>query len=89
MSFTIIGFGRRTRIDYGAITSLECPRCSNNVSYHLVRTRIWFTYFFIPIFPYKTEYNAECPICAYNIKLQGEEVEAARQGALNIHVFYD
>ena len=76
-------------MDYGAINKLKCPRCSNNVSYHLIRTRTWFTYFFIPIFPYKTEYNAECPICTYSIKLLGEEVEAARHGTLNIRVSPD
>ncbi|MDX6692671.1 MAG: hypothetical protein QOF02_274 [Blastocatellia bacterium] len=89
MSSVIIGFGRRTTKYYGEVTSLKCPRCSNYVHYHLTHTRIWFTYFFIPIFPYHSEYRVECPICAQSILLQGEEIEAAKQGKLRLHVLHD
>ena len=89
MSLTIIGFGKRTSRDYGAITSLECPRCHQNVSYHLIYTRTWFTYFFIPLFPYRSQYRVACPICSHSILLQGKEIEAAKQGTLRLNVLHD
>lgn len=89
MSSVIIGFGRKTRRDYGQVALLVCPRCSNNVYYHLIHIRSWFTYFFIPIFPYHSEHLIECPICANNIRLQGEEIEAAKQGTLKLHILND
>lgn len=84
MSLTIIGIAR-TRTDIGEVGEKQlCVRCSNLVSYRLVFLRKWFTYFFIRIYAYRREYQAECPICSYSIKLNGEEVAAAKRGELRI-----
>jgi ribosomal protein S27E len=85
MSSTIIGFGKQTRKDFGAVAKVTCPRCSNELFYHLIHTRIWFTYFFIPVLPYRSQYNLECPVCSHEIAVYAAEIEAAKQGTLTIH----
>jgi hypothetical protein len=85
VSITIIGFGKIISKDLGEI-GLEqiCIWCSAHVCYHLVILRTWFTYFFIPVIPYRKEYRIVCPICSGNIRILGEEVEAARRGELTL-----
>lgn len=82
--FIIIGFGRRKKKDFGEITQVRCPRCHNDVLYHLTRTRTWFTLYFIPILPYRTQHRLECPICSHGIRVFRDGIEALRQGELNI-----
>jgi hypothetical protein len=86
MSFTLIGFGRRTRRDLGE-TGLEqpCAWCSARVFYHLVLERTWFTYFFVPVIPYRSTYRVMCPACGEGIPISGEEIKAAKRGELRIY----
>jgi hypothetical protein len=87
MSFILIGFGKQTRKDLGQTGVVQqCVWCHNLVFYHLIILRTWFTYFFIPVFPYRREYLAECPICASSITIQGDEIRAAKQGELKISI---
>jgi zinc-ribbon family len=90
MSFILIGFGKRTHKDFGETgRTLKCLRCSNPVVYHLTRINTYFTFFFIPIFPYRSAYRIECPICLHGIELRGSEIKAAKQGTLNVYVSSD
>lgn len=85
MSFTLVGFGKVTVKDLGE-TGLEqqCVWCSARVFYHLILTRTWFTYFFIPVIPYRSEYRVEWPTCRNGILIKGGEVEAAKRGELKL-----
>jgi hypothetical protein len=90
MSFILIGFGRRTRKDFGETGPVQdCFRCNNSVFYHLVNTKTWLTCFFVPIFPYRSEHRVECPICHNGVELKGAEIVAARQGTLKVYVSSD
>jgi hypothetical protein len=90
MSFIIIGFGRQIRKDFGTKGhTQQCVRCTNSVFYHLVHTKTYFTFFFVPIFSYRSEYRVECPICHHGVELQGEEIEAAKHGTLKVYVSDD
>jgi hypothetical protein len=85
MSLILIGFGKRTFKDLGETGREQlCVWCSNLVFYHLILVRTWFTYFFVPIFSYRSEYRIECPICACGIELLDEEVKAAKCGELSL-----
>lgn len=85
MSLTIIGFGKVTSKDLGEIgLEQSCVWCSAIVFYHLVLVRTWFTYFFIPIIPYRSVYRVTCPACGEGIPLSGEEVKAAKRGELSL-----
>jgi zinc-ribbon family len=90
MSFILIGFGRRTHKDLGETGTVQtCARCSNSIFYHLVSSHTWFTCFFIPIFPYRSAYRIECPVCFHGIELRRSEIKAAKQGTLNVYVSSD
>ena len=89
MSWILIGFGKQSRKDLGE-TGIEqnCVWCSRTIIYHLILVRTWFTYFFIPVFPYRSEYYIECPSCSQSFEIQGEEIKAAKQGELRVnHTF--
>lgn len=61
--FIIWGTGKRTTRKYGVVLSALCGRCGNNVQREIIKVTTWFTLFFIPIIPYRTEYYLMCPIC--------------------------
>lgn len=85
MSLTIIGFGKVTFKDLGETgTEQTCVWCAARVVYHLVLVRTWFTYFFIPVIPYRRAHLAGCPECGEGILISGEEVKAAKRGELKL-----
>lgn len=85
VSLMIIGFGKVTVKDLGETgPEQSCVWCSARVYYHLILTRTWFTYFFVPVIPYRREYRVECPACSCGIGLRGAEVGAAKRGELRI-----
>ena len=86
MSVTIIGFGKRTSKDLGEIGGGQsCIWCSAHVYYHLTLVRTWFTYFLIPVIPYRRTYHVTCPACGEGIMISGKEVQAAKRGELTLH----
>lgn len=85
MSFTIIGFGKVTSKDLGETgQEQQCVWCSARVFYHLILERTWFTYFFIPVLPYRKQYLVACPACGGSVHIGGEEVKAAKRGELRL-----
>lgn len=85
MSLILIGFGKLRRRDLGETgVEQQCVWCYQAIYYHLIMVQTWFTYFFIPIFPYRTEYRAECPSCARGFDIRGGEIKAAKRGELRV-----
>lgn len=85
MSLTIIGFGKTTSDDLGETgQEQQCVWCFVNVYYHLILVRTWFTYYFIRLIPYHSEYQIVCPACAQGVRISGEEVRAAKRGELTL-----
>lgn len=83
MSLIIIGFGKVTARDMGEVDQeQECVWCSKRVRYRLVRARTWFSFFFVPVIPYRNEYRVVCPACSRGMTIRGSEVEAVRRGEL-------
>lgn len=52
-----------------------CENCGYGVSYQLVRSVSWFTFFWIPIFPYSFKYYLMCPSCEFGYKLKKKQAE--------------
>jgi endogenous inhibitor of DNA gyrase (YacG/DUF329 family) len=76
----IIGFGKETHEDLGPVLRVQCPRCHNIVDYHLIQSKTWFSLFFIPLLPYRTDYRLICPICSKAVELSREsQVQTARR----------
>jgi hypothetical protein len=87
MSLILFGLGKKTYKDLGATGKEQsCVWCSCLVFYHLILIRTWFTYFFIPIFSYQSQYRIECPTCACGLELSSEEAKAAKRGELNLTI---
>lgn len=83
MSLIIIGFGKVTVSDLGQVAQeQQCVWCSGQVCYRLVRARTWFSFFFVPVIPYRSEYRVVCPACSRGMAIRGSEVEAVRRGEL-------
>lgn len=54
----------------------QCSHCGNANYYKIVRQRVWFTLFWIPLFPVSTKYYVLCPICDFGSKLKKDEALA-------------
>jgi hypothetical protein len=85
MSLAIIGFGKITSDDLGETgREQQCVWCSASVFYHLILVRTWFTYFFIPVVPYRKQYQIVCPACDSGVSIRPDEVGAAKRGELSL-----
>lgn len=85
MSLMSIGFGKVTFKDLGEVGSEQtCVWCAAWMVYHHVLVRTWFTYFFIPVIPYRSQYLAGCPNCGEGILISDKEAEVARRGDLTL-----
>ena len=52
-----------------------CENCNNEEFWHLCKNSVWFTLFFIPIFPYENEKLLVCPVCKAAVKVPTDEFE--------------
>ncbi len=62
----------------GITKKYRCTRCSNVTNWEVYESRSWFTLFFIPLIPMKTEYYERCSVCGGYNQLSREEAEACR-----------
>lgn len=74
----IFGWGRQTIWNVGAVFRQLCSNCHNDEYWILIRRTTWFTLFFIPVIPYKTEWLLLCPVCKFGIELNAEQVKKFR-----------
>jgi len=73
--FFIWGWGHRKVKEYGPVLKHECTNCRNITFWQLYEISEWFTFFFIPIIPYKRVNTLSCPICNNFIELKGEQFD--------------
>ena len=59
----------------------QCNRCQQSHNIQIQRNATWFTLFFIPIFPYVTNYFLRCPECGIFLELEKSEAKALIAGA--------
>lgn len=59
----IVGWGHRREKVIGPVEKLRCPRCGRDEFWELVQVRSYFSLFFVPLLPYRTETVIRCPIC--------------------------
>src|SRR5438034_4551958 len=77
--FVIYGWGRQTKKDFGPVHPFHCQHCNNDSYWMMLRRKVWFTLFFIPIIPYESHYALMCPICSWGIELRGKQIATAMQ----------
>ncbi len=61
------------------VDEMECSNCHNINRFKLIRYTSWFTIFFIPLIPFKSDYFIVCPICEYGYKIDKIEKERIMQ----------
>lgn len=78
MLFIIFGWKTRTK-EYGPTYPTECPHCTNDNYFHLLKARRWFSLFFIPLIPLSSaSYNLVCPTCNASITLDKPAASQAK-----------
>ena len=75
----MIIFGFRTTVALLATLLVQCARCHTPAAHHVRRLRRWFTLFFIPLIPYRTQYVTTCTYCGAELVIP--EHEALRLAA--------
>lgn len=61
--FFIFGWNKPTVTEYGPVQQELCKNCKNTEIWQLKKVDLYFTLFFIPIFPHDTQRFYHCPIC--------------------------
>jgi DNA-directed RNA polymerase subunit RPC12/RpoP len=75
----IFGWGRKTSKDFGPTLPMKCGNCNNSTYARLYHIKEWFTLFFIPVIPYKSQYLLICDVCNRGVEINGEDIESAKQ----------
>lgn len=83
--FVLFGFGHKTFNEKQLRDVTHCYHCNNVTNWILSRQTNWFTLFFIPVIPFKTEYQVYCPICKKGHKITQNEFD---QKSMNIWIEY-
>ncbi len=80
MLFIIFGWKTRMK-EYGATYPTRCPHCSNDIYFHLIKSRRWFKLYFIPVLPLGfASHDLVCPTCHASLHLDGRaEAKQAKQ----------
>ena len=68
----IIIFGFRRMLARLGTVFVMCGSCSTPAAHALVRTRRWFTLFFIPVIPLGTKYFTTCALCGRGTQITKE-----------------
>lgn len=81
----IYGWGKTTDKIVGEYAPSQCqnPNCGVWIGRQLIKRRTWFTLFWIPIIPYKTEYFLLCANCKLGTQLSKEQFKELEQALKN------
>jgi hypothetical protein len=71
--FIIFGWSHTRLKEFGALIMRMCEHCHNEAAWHLVSRSVWFTLFFIPVFPYERDHFLICPVCRTGLQLTDEQ----------------
>jgi ribosomal protein L37E len=53
-----------------------CSRCGQNSYHTIVRSRRWFTLFFLPVIPINKSTTSRCNLCGYQTAIDNEQADA-------------
>lgn len=70
----IWGFRSRNKV-LGQVPYV-CQQCRRNSFHTIVRSRRWFTLFFIPIFPFSKISTSRCNLCGVQMRIPNDRAEA-------------
>ena len=71
----MILYGARRRNKVLGQMQYVCPGCQQPTYHAVVRSRYWFTLFFIPIFPMSKSSTARCMRCGFQEKVDNKQAD--------------
>jgi zinc-ribbon family len=71
----MIIWGFRSRNNVMGQMQYPCPKCGQNSFHTVVRSRRWFTLFFIPIFPFTKSSLSRCNICGFQTQIDNNAAD--------------
>ena len=74
--FVIFGIGHEKSQHIHDNKTTHCFRCKNSGYWIKSKNTLWFSLFFIPVFPVRTSYSYNCPICNNGYIISKAEWEA-------------
>lgn len=72
----MIIIGSRSRNNVMGQLQYPCPQCRQNSFHTIVRSKRWFTLFFIPVFPFSKQTISRCNICGFQTAIDNNEADA-------------
>ena len=71
----MIIWGTRRRNKVMGQTRYTCAKCQQDAFHGIVRSRTYFTLFFVPLFPVSKVTTARCGVCGYQEKIKNETAD--------------
>ena len=79
LGFIIFGWPKREKF-LGTSSPGFCHHCQNEAMFGLVKTRRWFTLFWIPLLPLeRADHYLVCDICGAFLELDTDTADAAKE----------
>jgi hypothetical protein len=77
--FLIFSLADRKTKHLGNAGVMDCPRCHNTSEWPIHQEKTYFSIFFIPLIPYRTEYLLSCPVCRQATTISEDEKDRLLQ----------
>jgi hypothetical protein len=71
----MIIWGTRRRNRVLGQTRYVCKKCQQDSYHGIVRSRTYFTLFFVPLFPVNKLTTSRCGVCGYQEKVDNQEAD--------------
>jgi hypothetical protein len=68
----ILLFGTKTKPEKKGAINFYCPQCYMETAASIIEVTKYFTFFFIPIFPYDDKLYMQCNICGVGGEIKEE-----------------
>ena len=78
---TSIIFGSRSKNSVMGQIQYPCSRCGRMAYHTIVRSRRWFTLYFLPVVPIGKSTTARCNLCGYQQLIDNDQADAWFQQA--------
>jgi hypothetical protein len=81
MIINSIIFGSRRNNKVMGQIQYNCIRCQRPAFHTIVRSRTWFTLYFIPVIPLGSTTTSRCNLCGYQAQIDSKQADAWFQPA--------
>ena len=69
-------FGSRSKNKVLGQVQFPCQRCGRMAYHTLVRSRRWFSLYFIPVIPLSKTTTSRCNLCGYQTQIDNNQADA-------------